>query len=87
MVYGLSVAVHDCVVFKDARFRHSSFRDCPLLRFNEMPEVEVYMRHRACFPHLPNRTSSRASIQAAAVANEQNRGSGLIAPIGGVARE
>ncbi len=55
MVSGLSVAVHDCVVFKDARFRKSSFRDCPLLRFNEMPEVEVYMRHRACFPHAPKR--------------------------------
>jgi isoquinoline 1-oxidoreductase beta subunit len=43
VAYGLSAALHGELTFKDGRVQQSNFHDYPLLRLNEMPEVEVHI--------------------------------------------
>ena len=41
IVYGLSMAFHGAITFKQGRVEQGNFDDYPVLRINEMPEVEV----------------------------------------------
>jgi len=43
IVFGLSSALHGAITFKDGRVEQSNFNDYPVLRINEMPNVEVYI--------------------------------------------
>ena len=43
IVFGLSAALHGEITFAKGRVRQSSFNDYPVLRINEMPEVEVHI--------------------------------------------
>ncbi len=43
MVYGLSAALYERVTFKDGRVEQGNFDEYPMLRMDEMPEVEVYI--------------------------------------------
>ncbi len=43
IAFGLSAALHGELTFKDGRVQQSNFHDYPLLRLNEMPEVEVHI--------------------------------------------
>ena len=43
VAFGLSAALHGELTFKDGRVQQSNFHDYPLLRLNEMPEVEVHI--------------------------------------------
>ena len=41
IVYGLSAALHGRITLKDGRVEQGNFHDYPVLRMNEMPQVEV----------------------------------------------
>jgi isoquinoline 1-oxidoreductase subunit beta len=43
IVFGLSAALHGAITFKNGRVEQSNFDNYPLLRLNEMPEVEVHI--------------------------------------------
>lgn len=43
MVYGLSAALHAKITIKDGQIEQSNFHDYPVLRMNEMPEVDVHI--------------------------------------------
>jgi isoquinoline 1-oxidoreductase beta subunit len=43
IVYGLSAALHGEITLKDGRVEQSNFHDYPVLRMNEMPQVEVHI--------------------------------------------
>jgi isoquinoline 1-oxidoreductase beta subunit len=43
IVFGLTAALHGEITLKDGRVEQSNFHDYPLLRLNEMPEVEVHI--------------------------------------------
>ncbi len=43
IVFGLSAALHGAITLKDGRVEQSNFHDYPLLRLDEMPEVEVHI--------------------------------------------
>jgi len=43
VAFGLSAALHGELTFKDGRVQQSNFHDYPVLRLNEMPEVEVHI--------------------------------------------
>ena len=43
IAFGLSAAMHGELTFKDGRVQQSNFHDYPVLRLNEMPEVEVHI--------------------------------------------
>jgi isoquinoline 1-oxidoreductase beta subunit len=43
VAFGLSAALYGELTFKDGRVQQSNFHDYPLLRLNEMPEVEVHI--------------------------------------------
>jgi isoquinoline 1-oxidoreductase beta subunit len=43
IVYGLSAALYGAITLKEGRVEQSNFHDYPVLRFAEMPVVEVYM--------------------------------------------
>jgi len=43
IVYGLSAALYGAITFKDGRVEQRNFNDYPILRINEMPEVEVHI--------------------------------------------
>ena len=42
IVFGLSATLKNSITIKNGRVEQSNFNDYPLLRFNEMPEVEVH---------------------------------------------
>ena len=41
--YGLSAALHGQITFKDGRVEQSNFHDYPVVRMNEMPQVDVHI--------------------------------------------
>jgi isoquinoline 1-oxidoreductase beta subunit len=41
IAYGLSTVLHQAITFKDGRVEQSNFHDYPVVRMNEMPEVDV----------------------------------------------
>jgi isoquinoline 1-oxidoreductase beta subunit len=43
VAFGLTAALYGELTFKDGRVQQSNFHDYPLLRLNEMPEVEVHI--------------------------------------------
>jgi isoquinoline 1-oxidoreductase subunit beta len=43
IVYGLSAALYGAITFKNGRVEQRNFNDYPVLRMNEMPEVEVHI--------------------------------------------
>lgn len=43
MVYGLTAALYGRITFKDGQVEQSNFHDYPMLRINEMPNVEVHL--------------------------------------------
>lgn len=43
IAFGLSAALHGELTFKDGRVQQSNFHDYPVLRLNEMPDVEVHI--------------------------------------------
>ncbi len=43
IVYGLTATVKSCVTIKNGRVEQSNFHDFHLLRYDEMPEVEVHL--------------------------------------------
>ena len=43
IVFGLSAALYGAITIKDGRVEQSNFHDYPLLRFNEMPQVDVHI--------------------------------------------
>jgi len=43
IVYGLSAALHSEITFKDGKVQQNNFNDYPVLRLNEMPNVEVHI--------------------------------------------
>lgn len=43
IVYGLSAALYGEITLKDGRVEQSNFNDYPVLRMNEMPEIEVHI--------------------------------------------
>ncbi len=43
IVFGLSAALHGQITFRDGRVEQSNFHDYPLLRLDEMPQVEVHI--------------------------------------------
>jgi isoquinoline 1-oxidoreductase beta subunit len=43
IVFGLSAALYGAITLKNGRVEQSNFDDYPLLRINEMPQVEVHI--------------------------------------------
>jgi isoquinoline 1-oxidoreductase beta subunit len=43
IVYGLSAALHGSITLSRGRVEQSNFNDYPVLRMNEMPQVETYL--------------------------------------------
>jgi isoquinoline 1-oxidoreductase beta subunit len=43
IVFGLSAALYGKITLKDGKVEQSNFNDYPMLRMNEMPQVEVYI--------------------------------------------
>jgi isoquinoline 1-oxidoreductase beta subunit len=43
IAFGLSMALHQAITFKDGRVEQANFHDYPVLRMNEMPEVDVHI--------------------------------------------
>jgi isoquinoline 1-oxidoreductase beta subunit len=43
IVYGLTAALYGKITFKDGRVEQGNFHDYPMLRMNEMPQVEVHI--------------------------------------------
>ena len=46
IAFGLTAALYGELVFEDGRVQQSNFHDYPMLRMNEMPEVEVHILPR-----------------------------------------
>jgi isoquinoline 1-oxidoreductase beta subunit len=47
IVYGLTAALHGAITLKDGKVEQGNFNDYPMLRINEMPEVEVHIVRNA----------------------------------------
>ncbi|MBA2633766.1 MAG: xanthine dehydrogenase family protein molybdopterin-binding subunit [Chloroflexi bacterium] len=43
IVFGLSMALYGAITLKDGRVEQSNFHDYPVVRMNEMPEVDVHI--------------------------------------------
>jgi isoquinoline 1-oxidoreductase beta subunit len=43
VAFGLSAALHSKLSFKEGRVQESNFHDYPVLRLNEMPQVQVHI--------------------------------------------
>jgi isoquinoline 1-oxidoreductase beta subunit len=43
ITFGLSAALHGAITLKDGQVEQSNFHDYPVLRINEMPQVEVHI--------------------------------------------
>jgi len=43
ITFGLGMALHSKITFKDGRVEQSNYHDFPVLRLNEMPQVEVHI--------------------------------------------
>ena len=41
--FGLAAALHGAITLKEGRVEQSNFHDYPVLRMNEMPQVEVHI--------------------------------------------
>jgi isoquinoline 1-oxidoreductase beta subunit len=43
IVFGLTAALYGKITVKDGKIEQSNFHDYPMLRMNEMPQVEVHI--------------------------------------------
>jgi isoquinoline 1-oxidoreductase beta subunit len=43
VIYGLSLAIHDDITFRDGAVEQSNFHDYPTLRLNQTPKISVYI--------------------------------------------
>ena len=43
IVFGLSAALHSTLTLREGQVQESNFHDYPVLRMNEMPQVEVHI--------------------------------------------
>lgn len=55
LVYGISAALYGKVTVQDGQIEQTSFHDYPVLRMNEMPEIEVIIviKPLAITPAIP----------------------------------
>ena len=50
MVFGLTAALKSCITIDQGRVEQTSYSRFPLLRYNEMPEVEVHLKESSRNP-------------------------------------
>ena len=50
IVFGLTAALKEGITVEDGRVQQSNFHDYPILRFDEMPAIEVYIVSSAADP-------------------------------------
>jgi CO/xanthine dehydrogenase Mo-binding subunit len=62
IVFGLTAVLKNAIDYEDGRVQQSNFHDYPLLRIDEMPEIEVHIMesggcHRRAREAHPSKSS------------------------------
>ena len=50
IVFGLTAVLKEAIQYEDGRVQQSNFHDYPLLRLDEMPEIEVHIMESGGLP-------------------------------------